>query len=115
MTQVPKIFITTALMFFQILFFAQSKKENFVGKWKAPKGAIIIISIFEDGFIGKTEKEDATVLKDVKLMKGKWEGVVLNPRENKIAKCELFLVDNRLKIIARKGMFHKTLYWTRQK
>jgi hypothetical protein len=111
MNRFKRVFITIIILSFQILLFSQTKKENFVGKWKAPKGAIIIVSILDDAFIGKTEKENAIVLKDVKYSNGRWRGVVLNPKEKLTAKCELVLYPTKIKIIAKKGMFRKTLYW----
>ena len=114
MNQLIKLIPTIVLLFLQLFLFAQNTKENFVGKWKAPKGAIIIISILDEAFIGKTEKENVIVLKDVKFSGGKWKAIVLNPQENIMAKCELILYPNKLKIIAKKGIFHKTLYWIKQ-
>ena len=113
MIQLIKLIITILFLCIQTLLFSQNQKENFVGKWKAPKGAIIIISILGDSFIGKTEKEKVIVLKDVELIKEKWQGVILNPKEHIIAQCELILYPTKLKIIVKKGMFHKTLYWTK--
>ena len=113
MNRFQKSFILAIFLFLPTIFFSQNRKENFVGKWKAPKGAIIIVTLLGDGFIGKTEKENAIVLKDVHLLKGKWQAVVLNPKENLIAKCELIVYPTKLKIIVRKGIFYKTLYWTK--
>ncbi|MBC7412776.1 MAG: hypothetical protein H7331_10035 [Bacteroidia bacterium] len=106
-----KTSVVLLFLFLQMQAFAQNKKENFVGKWKAPKGDIIIISVLGKSFVGKTAKQNIVVLKDVKFSENKWQGVVLNPREHITAKCELILYPNKLKIIARKGVFTKTLYW----
>ncbi len=106
--------IAISFMFFAIFSFSQKANDDFTGKWKAPKGAIIIVSKTDEGFIGKTEAEDALVLKDVKFDHNKWTAIVMNPKENLVAKCELILQPAKLKIIAKKGMFHKTLYWTKQ-
>lgn len=94
--------------------FAQKASDDFTGKWKAPKGAIIIVSKTDEGFIGKTEAENALVLKDVKFEINKWTAIIMNPKENLVAKCELLLQPTKLKIVAKKGMFFKTLYWTKQ-
>jgi hypothetical protein len=91
-----------------------STKEDFVGRWKAPKGAIVVVSVLDEGFIGTTEIENALVLKDVKYLNGKWKATIMNPKEKLIAKCELILLPTKIKIIARKGIFRKTLYWTKQ-
>ena len=109
-----KIIIVTGILFFSRLSFSQKASDDFTGKWKAPKGAIIIVSKYADGFIGKTEIEKALVLKDVKFAMGKWTGIVMNPKENKIANCELILEATRIKIIAKKGLLHKTIIWTKE-
>lgn len=96
------------------LIFAQKKNDDFTGRWKAPKGAIIIVSKSNNSFIGKTELEDVVVLEDIRFFKGKWTAVVLNPKEHLIAKCELKLEQNKLKIIVRKGILHKTITWIKQ-
>lgn len=106
-----KVISLISILLLHQLLFSQNTKEDFVGKWKAPKGEIIIVSVLEDAFIGKTEKEESIVLKNVKLLNGKWYAVILNPKENISAECELILYPTKIKIIARKGMFHKTLYW----
>jgi len=101
-------------LIYSLIINAQNATDDFTGKWKAPKGAIIIISILDDAFIGKTEKENTIVLTNVKFLEGKWQAIILNPQENIIAKCELILYPTKLKIIAYKGIFSKTLYWIKQ-
>lgn len=108
-----KIGIVLGSLFFAMFSFAQKANDDFTGKWKAPKGAIIIVSKTDEGFIGKTEAENVLVLKDVKFNNNKWTATIMNPKENLIAKCELILQPDKLKIIAKKGMFHKTLFWTK--
>lgn len=103
-----------AFLSFAQFSYAQKANDDFTGKWKAPKGAIIIVSKTDEGFIGKTEAENALVLKDVKFSNNKWTAIVMNPKENLTAPCELILQPTKLKIIAKKGMFFKTLYWTKQ-
>ena len=100
-----KIGIVLGSLFFAMFSFAQKANDDFTGKWKAPKGAIIIVS--------KTDAENVLVLKDVKFNNNKWTATIMNPKENLIAKCELILQPDKLKIIAKKGMFHKTLFWTK--
>jgi len=101
-------------IFFTLIVYAQKASDDFSGKWKAPKGAIIIVSKTAEGFIGKTEVEDALVLKDVQYKNKKWTAIVMNPKEKLTAKCELILQPTKLKIIAKKGIFRKTLYWKKQ-
>jgi len=109
-----KLCIILWLIYFSNATFAQKAIDDFTGKWKAPKGAIIIVTKTTEGFIGKTEAEDVLVLKDVRFTNNKWTAIVMNPKENLIAKCELVLQTTKLKIIAKKGFFHKTLYWVKQ-
>jgi len=94
--------------------FAQKASDDFTGKWKAPKGAIIIVTKTKEGFLGHTEAEKALVLKEVKFINNKWTGIVMNPKENLVAKCELLLQANAIKIIAKKAGFHRTIIWTKQ-
>jgi hypothetical protein len=105
---------------FSIVFFilchvllAQKASDDFTGKWKAPKGDVIRVYKTKRSFIGKTVKEGALVLKDVKFADGKWTAVVMNPRENIVADCELLLEPGKLKIIAKWGVFQRTLYWVK--
>ena len=109
-----KLFISIAFIALSLFTIAQKASDDFTGKWKAPKGAIIIISKSIDGFIGKTETEGALVLKEVKYINNKWTGIIMNPKENLVARCELVLQTDKLKIIAKKGIFKKTLYWAKQ-
>ncbi len=109
-----KINLLIAFLLFSPFIFSQKPTDDFSGKWKAPKGAIIIVSKYQDSFIGKTEIEGAVVLKEVKFDNNKWTAIVMNPKENKIAKCELLLENTILKIIAKKGVLYKTIIWTKQ-
>lgn len=92
---------------------AQMASDDFSGHWKAPKGDTIKVYKTKTGFIGKTVKEGEIVLKNVKFVVDKWTAIIMNPRENIIAECELILEAGKLKIIAKKGPFQKTLYWTK--
>jgi hypothetical protein len=98
-------------MFLSTSISAQKASDDFTGRWKAPKGDIIKVYKTKSGFIGKTVKEGIVVLKDVKFIEGKWQAIIMNPRENIIADCELILETNKIKIIATKGIFQKKLYW----
>ncbi len=106
--------VATVFIFLFNYAFAQKASDDFTGKWKAPKGDIIRIHKTKIGFIGKTIKEGVVVLKDVKFAEGKWTAVIMNPRENIVADCELILELGKLKIIAKKGPFQKSLYWTKE-
>lgn len=90
---------------------AQKASDDFSGRWKAPKGDLIKVYRTKHSFIGKTVKEGVVVLKDVKFHDGKWTAIIMNPKENIVADCELILEPGKIKIIAKKGPFQKTLYW----
>ncbi|MDP1799990.1 MAG: hypothetical protein Q8L81_01465 [Bacteroidota bacterium] len=102
------------ILFFTQVVSAQKISDDFTGRWKAPKGAIIIVTKTTDGYIGKTELEKAVVLKDVKFANDKWTAIVLNPKENLVANCELVLQQSKLKIIVRKGILYRTIIWVKQ-
>lgn len=93
---------------------AQKPTDDFSGHWKAPKGDVIKVYKTKSGFIGKTVKEGVIVLKNVKFVVDKWTAIIMNPRENIVADCELILESGKIKIIAKKGPFQKTLYWEKQ-
>jgi hypothetical protein len=108
-----KTFALIAFLFLSTLIQAQKASDDFSGRWKAPKGDIIRVYKTKSGFIGKTVKEGIIVLKNVKFAQGKWTAIIMNPRENIVADCELILETGKIKIIATKGIFQKTLYWTK--
>lgn len=93
---------------------AQKASDNFSGRWIAPKGDVIRVYKTRRGFIGKTAKEGIVVLKNVKFADGKWTAIIMNPREDIIADCELILKPGKIQIIAKMGIFQKTLYWDKQ-
>jgi hypothetical protein len=99
---------------FSTFILAQKANDNFTGRWKAPKGDIIRVYKTKHSFIGKTVNEGTVVLKNVKFADGKWTAIIMNPREKIIADCELILETGKLKIIAKMGVFQKTLYWEKQ-
>jgi hypothetical protein len=93
--------------------FSQKATDDFSGKWKTEEGGIIEISRKELGFIGVGVLKKFVVLKDLQFKDGKWVSEMSNPTKNQTANCELLLEVNRIKIIARKGIFSKTLYWAK--
>ncbi len=109
--RITSLFI--AIIFLHLSSFSQKASDDFSGKWKTDEGAIISISNTENGFIGKAGVKEFVVLKDVKFAEGKWTGIVNNPKKNITAQCELKLETDRIKIVANKGLFSKTIYWTK--
>jgi uncharacterized protein (DUF2147 family) len=108
-----KIVLLSFLLFFITSVFAQKATDNFSGKWKTPDGVTIVIAKTGAGFIGMPEGKEAVVLNDVRFADGKWNGVITNPVEKKSSNCTLLLDNGKLKIVARKGMLSKTIYWTK--
>jgi uncharacterized protein (DUF2147 family) len=96
------------------LIFAQGASDDFSGKWKTAEGKSVVISKSEAGFIGQSVEKKIVVLKDVNFSDGKWIAVIYNPIKDVTADCELFLEGNTLKIVASKGMFSKTVIWTKE-
>ncbi len=94
--------------------FSQEATDDFTGKWKTAEGNSVVISKTGVGFIGQTVEKKIVVLKDINFSDGKWTAVVYNPIKDIIADCELFLEGTHLKIVATKGLFSKTIYWTKE-
>ncbi len=94
--------------------FAQEASDNFSGNWKTEQGKSVVIAKTEAGFVGQTVEKKIVVLKDINFTDGKWVAVVYNPIKDVTADCELFLEGNNLKIIATKGLFSKTIIWTKE-
>jgi len=90
---------------------AQKATDNFAGNYKTDDdGVLIVISKTSTGFVG-IDPNKRVVLKDIKFVDGQWKGIVYNPRKDITAECELYLVGNKLKIVAHKGILTKTVYW----
>jgi uncharacterized protein (DUF2147 family) len=53
-------------------------------------------------------------LKDINFSDGKWLSAIYNPKKDVTADCELYLEGNQLKIVASKGLFSKTVIWTKE-
>ena len=92
--------------------FAQGVTDDFSGKWKTDEGDIII-SKSAAGFVGEAEKKKVVILKDINFSAGQWVSVIYNPKKDVTANCELYLEGNQLKIVATKGLFSKTVVWTK--
>jgi hypothetical protein len=99
------------LIFIKTTVFSQKATDNFSGKWKTEEGGTIEVSRTESGFIGVGVARKYVVLKNLQFKNGKWVSEMTNPVKNQTANCELLLEGNRIKIIARKGLFSKTIYW----
>ena len=101
------------LMFGSSFAFSQKATDDFSGKWETEEGGKIEITKKGGGFIGVGMIKKFVILKDLQFNTGKWVSEINNPLKNRTANCDLFLENNRIKIIARKGFFYKTIYWTK--
>jgi hypothetical protein len=50
----------------------------------------------------------------VRFEKNEWKGTVENHDTGQKGNCEMYLMGKKLKIVAHKGIFSKTLYWAKQ-
>jgi hypothetical protein len=107
------ILVLSFLIFLSINALSQKATDDFSGKWKTEEGGIIEVVRKESGFIGVGVIKKVVILKDLQFKKEKWVSEMTNPIKNQTANCELILEGNRIKIIARKGLFSKTIYWTK--
>lgn len=108
-------FALLIILFFCItpIVYAQKASDDFTGKWKTEEGGTIEITKKDEGFIGVGVSTKKIVVKDLQFKNGKWLSEISNPLKNITANGEFVLEGNKLKIIARKSFFSKTLYWTR--
>jgi uncharacterized protein (DUF2147 family) len=93
--------------------FSQKPTDDFSGKWKTEEGGVVEISKKEAGFIGLGVPAKKVIIKDLQFKEGKWVSEINNPIKNVIANGEFLLDGNRIKIIAKKSVFSKTIYWTK--
>lgn len=94
--------------------FAQKATDNFNGTWKTEEGKTVIIkNNSKKGFEGHLDGK--YVLKDIAFANGKWTGAIIDASRDITAKCEMKFEGNKLKIVAKKGPFSKTIYWTKSK
>lgn len=93
--------------------FSQKATDDFSGKWKTEEGATVEISRKETGFIGVGAINKKTIVKDLQFKDGNWVSEITNPIKNVTANAVFLIEGNRLKIVAKKGFFSKTIYWTK--
>ncbi|WP_338876878.1 hypothetical protein WBJ53_14585 [Spirosoma sp. SC4-14] len=106
-----KLLIFCVLVGLTSRLFAQKPTDNFAGNYKTDDdGVLIVISKTSTGFVG-VDPAKRVVLKDIKFTDGRWKGIVYNPKKDITAECEVYLVGNKLKIVAHKGILTKTVYW----
>lgn len=108
-----KVLSCLIAMFITVVGFAQSAKDDFAGKWKTEAGVVITIS-YSNGKFSGTDPKGRPTLYNVRFEKNEWKGTVENHETGQKGNCEIYLQGNKLKIVAHKGIFSKTMYWVKQ-
>ncbi|MCX6206720.1 MAG: hypothetical protein NTZ19_10765 [Bacteroidetes bacterium] len=114
MTKHKSLALFTLMLFIGFCSFAQKSTDDFSGKWKTEEGNIIEISKNGTGFIGMGTIHKQVIVKDLQFKDNKWVSEITNPIKNITANGEFLLDGNKIKIVARKSIFSKTIYWTKQ-
>lgn len=109
------IAILCALAFNSAIVFAQQATDDFTGKWKTEEGDIVTISKNNQKQFAGVDYKNRLCLYNIRFEKGLWAGTAENHDEGRKADCEIYLLDDRLKIVAHKGFFSKTFFWTKVK
>jgi hypothetical protein len=113
MPSYKKTLILSLILFIGKFAFSQRPTDDFSGKWKTEEGGVVEFSKKENGFIGLGATSKKIVVKDLQFKEGKWLSEINNPLKNITANGEFLMEGNRIRIIARKSVFSKTLYWTK--
>lgn len=113
MQQVKFIILISISFLITTVSFSQKASDDFSGKWKTEEGGTIEITKKDAGFQGVGVSTRKVVVKDLQFKNGKWVSEISNPLKDITANGEFILEGNKLKIIARKSFFSKTLYWVR--
>lgn len=93
---------------------AQSAEDDFSGNWKTEQGPEVLITKSGDTFKGVNVEHDKLVLENLKFEDGEWTGTLIKPKDGSRYNCTAVLSGNKLKLTAKKGLFSKTLTWTKQ-
>jgi len=113
MRNYKKALILSLLVFMCKFAFSQKSTDDFSGKWKTEEGGVVEISKKENGFVGLGVPAKKLIVKDLQFKDGKWVSEISNPIKNVTANGEFIMEGTRIKIIAKKSVFSKTLYWTK--
>lgn len=107
-----KLFFVITGLLVSAISFGQSATDDFSGKWKAEEGAIITITKTDGRFTGLDPKGRPT-LYNIRFEKNEWKGTVENHESGQKGNCEIYLEGKKLRIVAHKGIFSKTIYWVK--
>lgn len=113
MPNYKSVLFFTILMFLGEYAFSQKVTDDFSGKWKTEEGATVEISKKETGFTGVGAINKKTIVKDLQFKDRSWVSEITNPVKNVTANAIFLLEGNRIKIVAKKGFFSKTFYWSK--
>lgn len=111
-----KIVFTCCMFLLTITMHAQ---QSLVGSWNTGKDNTKIEITAENGvYEGKIVSSDNTnakignqILKDIKLVSGKWQGKMYSPKKNKWYNAVLEEKGDQLLVTVKAGMMSKTLEW----
>lgn len=93
---------------------AQSAEDDFSGNWKTEQGPLVQITKSGDAFNGVNVEHDKLVLENLKFEDSEWTGTLIKPKDGSRYNCTAVLSGNKLKLTAKKGLFSKTIIWTKQ-
>lgn len=93
---------------------AQSTEDDFSGNWKTEQGPIVLITKSGDTFKGVNVEHNKLVLENLKFEEGAWTGTLIKPQDGSKYNCTAVLSGNKLKLKVKKGLFSKTITWTKQ-
>lgn len=92
--------------------FAQKSTDDFTGKWKTEKGQTVTFSKTSGGFIAVAGEKKMVVIDNIRFTDDKWKGIIHSLKGDTLH-CELLLKNGKLEVKAKKGIFTRTLEWTK--
>jgi uncharacterized protein (DUF2147 family) len=94
--------------------FAQSAKDDFSGSWKSEQGPLVDITKSGETFKGVNKEHNKVVLENLKFEDNEWSGTLIKPQDGSKYNCTAVLDGNKLKLTVKKGLFSKTIVWTKE-
>lgn len=107
-----KVIFIALLSLFSILAYSQKATDNFAGKWKTDKGAIVDITKKGNIFVG-TSSNAVIILNNLQFVDGEWKGTLIKPEDKSKYNCTAILEGNKLKLTVKKGIISKQITWTK--
>lgn len=115
-----KKFINSSLLIIFLMFvsvslsFAQKADDNFSGNWISEQGPLVQITKSGDTFNGINVEHNKLVLENLKYNGSEWTGTLIKPKDGSKYDCTALLEGNKLNLTVKKGLFSKTIVWTKQ-